>query len=189
MFWGYEMNIPATESSIEVASWFMTKARKDDWFLENEKLQQLLFLAQVHYAILNNGETLMPTTFVVARSGFEEPNLSKALSAGFQLQSMTYFSAKVANFLEKIWSIYGSMSIKQLSDIIKSKTNYLNDFQNAQKSIVELKTVVENFKSNVTISANNIVDASPKKVLISQNGPVVVSQWMPRRVADKVFEI
>ena len=42
------MQTAATDSSLEVASWFLNRARSEDWLLEHEKLQSLLFLAQMH---------------------------------------------------------------------------------------------------------------------------------------------
>ena len=65
----------ATNSAIEVAYWFISRAEDEGLFLEDEKLHHLLFLAQVHFALANNMELLMPSLFVCSENGFSEPNL------------------------------------------------------------------------------------------------------------------
>lgn len=49
------MNTSAADSSLDIAAWFIARAQKDEWFLEHEKLQNLLFLSQLHYALQNDG--------------------------------------------------------------------------------------------------------------------------------------
>ena len=44
----------ATNSAIEVAYWFINKAEQENLRLEDEKLQHLLFLSQIHFALKNN---------------------------------------------------------------------------------------------------------------------------------------
>lgn len=55
-----------------------------------------------------------------------------------------------------------------------------------RKNIAPLKTIVENFTKNANISRTNAAYAAAnKKVSYSQNGPVVVSKWNPRKVSVK----
>ena len=51
----------ATQSAIEVAYWFFEQADDDGIYIEDEKLQHLLVLSQVHYAVSYNMEMLMPS--------------------------------------------------------------------------------------------------------------------------------
>lgn len=177
---------PAVNSALDVANWFFRQAEKDGWFLENEKLQHLLFLAQVHYALLNNQEYLMPAVFVCDDSGFTEPNIAKALSFGRPLMPLPQFSNENNTFLSLIWQKYASMSIRDLSVFIKSSATYMENYQSGRKNIVMLPELALKFKNNLnpgTVSKSQT--RSPKKVLISQNGPVVVSQWQPRKLNSK----
>lgn len=182
------MSTSATDSSFEVAGWFINRAQKDEWFLENEKIQNLLFLSQLHYALQHKMELLMPSLFIVNNEGFREPNIEQALRLNRNVMIPSRIPAEVEQFLEKIWHIYGAMSLKQLSDIIKKHTNYPTIYPSSTKNIAELKTIVENFNSycNITkkddIKGNKISGSKDKKILISQNGPVVVSKWQPRKL-------
>ena len=45
------MTIPATDTAIDIAYWFFNRAEKDGIYLETEKMQHLLFLAQIHFAM------------------------------------------------------------------------------------------------------------------------------------------
>lgn len=72
----------ATNSAIEVAYWFISRAEDEGLFLEDEKLHHLLFLAQVHFALANNMELLMPSLFVCGENGFSEPNLAVMFAQG-----------------------------------------------------------------------------------------------------------
>lgn len=180
------MNTSATDSSLEVASWFLTRAKRDDWFLETEKLQQLLFLSQIHYAAQNNLELLMPSLFIHSRNGFIEPTIAKICAAGFQFSAPQPFPAKISSFLEKIWQIYGSMSLRQISDLIKSRAGTVELPRPGSQNIVEIASLVEKFQNQSNIKRNNYAQpAGRKKILISQNGPVVVSKWQPRKLGTE----
>ena len=45
------MQTAATDSSLEVASWFLNRARSEDWLLEHEKLQSLLSVSYTHLTL------------------------------------------------------------------------------------------------------------------------------------------
>lgn len=91
----------ATNSAIEVAYWFISRAEDEGLFLEDEKLHHLLFLAQVHFALANNMELLMPSLFVCGENGFSEPNLAVMFAQGRPYMPPKKLSDKVSNFLGK----------------------------------------------------------------------------------------
>ena len=39
------MSVPAVNSALDVANWFFKQAEREEIYLENEKVQHLLFLA------------------------------------------------------------------------------------------------------------------------------------------------
>lgn len=177
------MSVPAVNSSLDVANWFFKKSESEGFYLENEKLQHLIFLAQVHYALTNGLKYLMPCLFICDKSGFVEPGLSKTLSFGRPLMENAVFSLEINNFLNLIWQKYATMSIRDLSEFIKCSETYIQNYQSGKKNIVELKNMTELFKSNLSNGAiNHTIKTNNKKILISQNGPVVVSKWQPRKI-------
>ena len=178
------MNTSAADSSLDIAVWFIARAQKDEWFLENEKLQNLLFLSQLHYALQNGGRLLMPSLFTANRYGFQEPNIAKILQTGRNCGTASRLPAEVTSFLEKIWKIYGAMSLKQLANMIKQQTSYPELYPSETKIIVEINSLVEKLKTQSKIEWTTKFKETEKKVLISQNGPVVVSKWQPRKLGN-----
>ena len=76
------MTIPATDTAIDIAYWFFNRAEKDGIYLETEKMQHLLFLAQIHFAMAYNMQILVPSLFVCNKDGFFEPNLKRMFAMG-----------------------------------------------------------------------------------------------------------
>ena len=167
------MAISTTKSALEIANWFYYNAQINNLVLENEKIQHLLFLSQIYYAIDNNNQYLMPSLFLCDDSGFCEPNIKKILEFGFPLMQKSVFPSKVTIFLESIWKRYSSKSALELRGIIKNSQSYLDNYIPSNTIIVMLPEIVSKFTNKQTDS---------KKVLVSQNGPVVVSQWQPRKI-------
>lgn len=177
------MSIPATESAIDIAYWFFERSEQDKLFLEDARLQHLLFLSQVNFAQKYNGEVLMPSLFICTDDGFIEPTLNKIFSNGRPFMPLPKLDVKVSNFLEDIWQKYAKMPLESFSHLIKNSSAYRDSFQPGEKIIVELKDVLEKFKA-----ANTNMEDTRKKMLISQNGPVLVSKWQPRKVSTHTLE-
>lgn len=183
------MSVPAIDSTIDAAYWFFNRAEDDGLFIEDEKLQHLLFLAQVHYAAANNMEVLMPSLFLCDENGFFEPTLRTIFAQGRPFMPPKKPDEKISSFLEEIWLKYAKMSLTQLTHLIKSNPSYQNCFAKGAKNIADLKTVVDNFINNSSILANNnAYSDNRKKISFSQNGPVIVSKWKPRKVSTKTLE-
>lgn len=179
------MPAPAINSSLDAANWFFRRADRDDFVLENDKLQHLLFLAQVHYALNNNMNYLIPGLFICDERGFSEPNLNRILAHGLPLMPEPAFSGKINNFLELIWQKYFPQSNQKLSEFIKNSDSYVENYRPGQQNIVPLETMAQKFKSSLTpLSFSRAGSSGKRKMLISQNGPVMVSAWQPRKLGS-----
>lgn len=184
-FQGTEMVTSATQSAIEVAYWFFEQADDDGIYIEDEKLQHLLVLSQVHYAVSYNMEMLMPSLFVCDGSGFSEPTLRLIFTQGRPFMPKAKLPAKVTSFLKEIWRKYGKIPLKELTRLVKETPAYKQTYAAGAKNIVQFNSLVEKFITNSNIEKNNnAYSDNRKKVLLSQNGPVVVSKWQPRKVAE-----
>ena len=180
------MSLPAISSSLEAANWFFRRADQDDRYLENDKLHQLLFLAQVHFALNNNMEYLIPSLFVCEERGFVEPNLAKILNYGMPLMEAPRFEEKINSFLELIWKKYSPMSSSELAEFIKNSDSYIDNYQTGKHNIIPLEEMAQNFKTSLNPrSFSKAGSSSSRKILISQNGPVMVSAWQPRKLGPK----
>ena len=180
------MNISATRSALDVAYWFFDRAEKDHICLEAEKLQHLLFLAQHRYASAQ-GEMLMPCVFMCDEQGFFEPTLKTIFAQGIPLRQRVRFDAQISQLLEKIWSDFSMLSIHSCQKIIKQMPLYLHCYRQGVITVVSWNSLIDNSKDCVTICADVSQPKFHKKVLLSQNGPVVVSQWSPRKINNKDY--
>ena len=118
------MTIPATDTAIDIAYWFFNRAEKDGIYLETEKMQHLLFLAQIHFAMAYNMQILVPSLFVCNKDGFFEPNLKRMFAMGRPFMPPVKFPAKIDSFLESIWNKYGKTSLIGLEKLIKSNSAF-----------------------------------------------------------------
>ena len=173
---------PATNSSIEVAYWFFDRAEKDDIYLENERLHHLLFLAQSRFAQTHFGQMLMPCLFLCDESGFFEPNIKKMFALGRPFMPQTQLEDTVATFLENIWKQYGSLSLAQFKQIVTALPLFDETYQKGTQTVVDWNSLIDKSNDCGTIRKGTGGYTMSPKVLVSQNGPVVVSQWKPRKV-------
>ena len=69
------MRPTAVESCFEIACWFLDRALNDGEYLQPQKLQRLMYLAQAYFGVVQNGAKLMPATFIAAPDGPLEPTV------------------------------------------------------------------------------------------------------------------
>lgn len=146
-------------------------------------MQHLLFLAQIHFAMAYNMQILVPSLFVCNKDGFFEPNLKRMFAMGRPFMPPVKFPAKIDSFLESIWNKYGKTSLISLEKLIKSNSAFKENCIAGTINVIDLKAVVDSFiKSSKAAQKNNAFSNNRKKVMLSQNGPVVVSKWQPRKI-------
>ena len=92
------------------------------------------------------------------------------------LMSAPKFKAEITGFLELIWKKYYPQSNASLAKLIKSSASYTE-----VPNIVSLETLAKNFNDSINPQNTNKI-----KMLISQNGPVMVSKWQPRKVETTI---
>lgn len=88
---------------------------------------------------------------------------------------------KVSVFLETIWKKYTAMTVSAMGTLIKATTAYKQNYKIGEKHVIEVNSILDLFKSSSAAPASN-----RRKMLISQNGPVMVSKWTPRKVETSV---
>ena len=174
-----QMNIPAADSAIDLAYWFLNKAEATNIYLEDKQIHALLFLAQLHYALKNRQEMLVPSLFICCDEGIIEPSVARIFSQGHPFMPPVKFNDKLSAFLNDIWEKYGTLSSAKLEDLIKRSAAYKDHYHEGVKNIVNISQVIEKFSNLEHQASGNF----RKKVLISQNGPVMVSRWTPRKIS------
>lgn len=170
------MTKPAVSSVLEVANWFLRKAEDSKVYLEADKLHPLIFLAQVHYALKHNMSYLMPSLFVCDNDGFFDYTFKKLFEFGLPLMGKPQIDDKTTDFLELVWKKYVDKNAFELITIEKESPAYQKCHIKDEVSIIALEDMCYNF------GHAPVVAKASKKILISQNGPVVVSKWQPRKL-------
>lgn len=119
------MTATVVDSVIDVALWFMDQARREDDYLQPQKLQRILYIAQGSYAALHHGRKLMPAMFVAGETGPQDPNILRLFENGRPTNlGDPYVPMEVAHFLDTLWRRYGHHSTDYLNQQIKHHEIY-----------------------------------------------------------------
>jgi len=175
------MNVPAIKSSIDVAYWFLARAEDEGLYLEDEKLHHLLFLTQVTYA-KDTMQMFMPCLFMCGEKGFFEPNIKTIFANGRPFMPKTKTDETQQIFLETVWNKYKQLSILQLNNIVMNTSLFNETYRKGVETVVSWNSLVDKSREYGTIREDDSFVNKTPKILFSQNGPVLVSQWKPRKV-------
>lgn len=124
----------ATNSAIEVAYWFISRAEDEGLFLEDEKLHHLLFWHRFILRLPTTWNFSCPACLSAAKTAFgTEPG--RHVRAGAPLHAAEKLSDKVSDFLGKVWKRYAPLSAKELNLMIKSNPAYQNCYISGAKTL------------------------------------------------------
>ena len=171
------MTYKKNNSNINIAYWFYNKASDFNVKISETKTQLLLFLSQMHYSIKNEC-LLMPSLFVYSNSEIYDPTVRTIMNYGFPLMPHPEFDADVADFLELIWQKYALLSDEELQEFVYSLKCLKNIYSEKSDIIINPLNLIASFATSIRNKKNE----NKSKIMISQNGPVKVSTWMPRKL-------
>ena len=172
--------MPADVSNaFDVAFWFADTALNENEYLQSQKLQRLLFIAQSYYCIVQKGRKLMPAIFVADETGPMEPNVYMAFSRGRpDIDAEIFLPYEVEEFLSDIWLRFGHMPIERLDTITKETSAFKNALKRGPRAEMNLKEMGVSFLENREAPAAS--EVTSQKVLRTQSGkPVQVKAWVP----------
>lgn len=168
-------------SALDITNWFCKRADTENISLQEAKIQHLLFLAQIHFA-LQSGHCLMPSFFVCGKSGFYEPNIRTIMQFGLPLMANPNFSPDTNNFLELIWQKYGHQDEAELNRFIISLECWKQSYRPERDVIIDISRLADSFSSSIKSYGTRDLSTSNSKIMLSQHGPVRVSSWHPRKL-------
>jgi len=87
-------------------------------------LQNLLYLAQARWAEANQGQKLMPVTFLATDSGPIEPTIYHVFRSGPPPLDFKRPHPAVEEFLDDVWERFGGLSVAGLGDLVRSDAGY-----------------------------------------------------------------
>ena len=165
----------AVQSTIDVALWFLNRASADDSYIQAQKLQRLLYVAQGCYAQENYGRKLMPATFLTHDLGPLEPNVYRVFEAGRPEIDYVPPAAEVQDFLERVWRRFGGHPVDRLNALVLQQAAYRNALTGGMGEEIPHEQIAESFKTP---------EQRQEKTIRTKDGRRV-SKWVPGRSAPK----
>lgn len=167
------------KSAFDVAFWFADTALEQNEYLQPQKLQRLLFLAQGYYAVLHNGRKLMPAVFVADELGPMEPNIYAGFSRGRpNIDVELFIPHEIDGYLTSLWRRFGHASMERLNQITKGTSAYKQARAKGARTEITLDAMRLSFvRAENTPGVQQVVKP---KVFVTQTGkPVQVKAWDP----------
>lgn len=165
----------AVESTIDVALWFLNRASAEDSYIQAQKLQRLLYLAQGCYAQEYYGRKLMPATFVTHDMGPVEPNVYRVFEAGRPQIDYVAPAAEVEEFLARIWRRFGIHPVERLNAFIVGQEAYRKAAVRGMGEEIPFEAIAEGFKTPEQKKAPTLRTDDGRRV----------TKWVPSRSAPK----
>ncbi|NQW01805.1 MAG: DUF4065 domain-containing protein [Rhodospirillales bacterium] len=168
-------------NAFDVSIFFDDMATEQGTYLQPQKLQRLLYLAQAYYAVAFNRK-LMPAVFVADELGPVEPNVFLAFSRGRpDIDADLFLPYEAQTFLENIWQRFGDYSIDRLDEITNESSAYKIAFARGNRAEIKLADMKKSFKrADKSPGVDQVVKP---KIMRTQTGRAVhVQSWTPRKV-------
>lgn len=168
-------------NAFDISIFFDDMAEQEGAYLQPQKLQRLLFLAQAYYAVAFNRK-LMPAVFVADELGPVEPNIFLAFSKGRpDIDVELFLPYETQSFLESIWQRFGSYSVERLDEITNETSAYLKAKERGNRAEISLSEMKKSFKR--AEKSPGVDQVVKPKIMRTQSGrPVNVKTWKPRKV-------
>jgi len=172
----------AVKSAFDIAFWFADVALDHNEYLQPQKLQRLLFLAQAYYAVLNPGKKLMPAVFVADETGPVEPNVYLAFSRGRpDIDVDIFLPPDVESLLDSIWRRFGHYATEHLNRMTTETLAYKQARKRGKRDEIRIEAMRLSFaRAEATPGVEQVVKP---KVMRTQTGKTVaVKSWTPGAV-------
>ena len=170
-------------SAFDIAFYFTNKAARDNSYLQPQKLQSLLYLAQAYFCIAAKGQKLMPAVFVADERGPLEPNVYMAFSNGPpNIDINLKLPSEIEGFLNTIWRRFGSISTDKLIQITQENKAYKTAKERGHRAEILLKDMALSLNSSEKKMGTR--KDSVSNIYRTQYGKAVtVKKWEPKAQA------
>lgn len=180
---------PACDSSFDAAFWLIDRALEDGEYLQPQKMQRLLYLAQAYWGAVSHGQRFIPGIFVVSPLGPVEPNSWRAMDGNKPDLAVRPLDETHRHFLNSVWRRFGAHSADHLLKLVSSHPPYMEAKRNGQRTEISFDSMIRYYgRSESEVDADDRLSAPAlgtvlrPRVMRSQDGkPVNVRQWLPSR--------
>ena len=185
---------PVCDSAFDVAFWLIDRALEDGEYLQPQKMQRLMYLAQAYWGVVSRGQRFIPGIFVVSPLGPVEPNSWRAMD-GAKPPDMVVrpLDEQQRHFLGSVWRRFGAHSADHLLRLVSSHPPYLEAKRIGPRAEIALEAMVRYYGRRTDepdgddrLAAPGLDTVLRPRVMRQQDGkPVNVRHWMPtKRLAD-----
>lgn len=170
------------KSAFDIAFWFADTALNENEYLQPQKLQRLLFLAQAYHLAAFDGKKLMPAVFVADEMGPMEPNVYAAFSNGRpDLDVDMFLPDEVENLLTGVWRKFGHLSIDRLNKVVKDTLAFKQARRRGPRAEIPTADMRRSFaRRDETPSVGTVV--KPRLLRTQSGRTVTVKTWAPAAV-------
>ena len=194
------MKPPVCDSPFDVAFWLLHHATDDGEYLQPQKLQRLMYLAQAYYGVASKGQKLMPCVFVTTALGPVEPSTWRAFEHGPPNVDFQPIPQTQRHFLDSVWRRFGSHSVDYLTRTTVSHPPYQEALELGKRAEISFDSMISYYGRRPTEQAETTElppledrDAAPSldnvvrpQVMRSHKGrPVSVKRWAPTKAAPQ----
>ena len=169
----------AAKSAFDIAFNFADKALDKNEYLQPQKLQRLMFLAQCAYPVRHRGRRLMPAVFVADELGPIEPNIYLAFSKGRpDIDVDPRLREDAQAVLDDVWNRFGHCSTEHLTRITKDTLAYRLARQRGNAAEIDHDMMRLSFDADDAMPAT--LPVTRPKIMRTQTGrSVSVKAWAP----------
>ncbi len=183
------MKPPVCDSAFDVCFWLSNRALQDGEYLQPQKIQRLLYLAQAYYGAASRGQKLMPCTFVTSVFGPIEPTTWRAFEHGAPQVDWQGIPETQKHFLDSLWRRFGAHSVEHLNRLVTSHPPYQEALAVGKRAEILFEWMIEYYgrkpaaEETVDRYAAPSVDSVMRpRVMRSHKGrPVNVHRWAPKK--------
>lgn len=187
------MKPPVCDSAFDVCFWLINRALQDGEYLQPQKLQRLLYLAQGYYGAASRGQKLMPCTFVTSIFGPIEPTTWRAFEHGAPQVDWQGIPETQKHFLDSLWRRFGAHSVEHLNRLVTSHPPYQQALAVGKRSEILFEWMIDYYGRKPAAEETADRFAAPPvdnvlrpRVMRSHKGrPVNVHRWAPKKVVKK----
>ncbi len=179
---------PLSDSSVDVALWFMEQATREGIHLQPMRLQRLLFLAQLVFAERHQSAMLMPANFVIRNGMPVEANVFRVFESTHPLLGRARVPGHVEMFLDEIWQQRAVVSMRGIEEALRENAAYCRILQQGEGSQITFNDMREiaalEYQSQAVESVMEQRDPNKISKEILSDGREIKA-WSPRSISGK----
>lgn len=181
------MKPPICDSVFDTVFWFLDRALEDGEYLQPQKMQRLMYLAQAYWGAVSRGQRLIPCVFVTSTVGPIEPTSWRVLEQGRPFIDHKTPDPQIKHFLDSVWRRFGAHSPEHLARLVMSHPPYIEALEVGPRAEITLESMIAYYgrkpsEEEPAMGAPPVDAVLRPRVMRSHKGkPVSVRTWIPTR--------